>query len=327
MEEFEIIDIHIHLAPTKEKERIYYPFSGRRDQDRWSTPERMIEYMDRNNVLKSAFMILVPRLHRGYLSEKAKIWELPEEERQEWKENIRQQLGPIIREINEWGCSIGRKFPRLLPFIFISDDLAGSEAIVEEVALRASQGAKGIKMHPGMFHHYPDDEIFWPMYEKCQELGMPILSDSGPWPTSNIVLMYPSYLGYEPCENERNYGEPKNWVKVLEAFPNLTLIMAHLGSAWWDERVELAQKYPNVYFDTSQGFSAPDQLPFIPRRSLAEEDALRILRKIGVDRIMFGTDMPALALQPQIDQMLRLRLTDEEKRMILSGNAKRILKI
>ncbi len=42
---------------------------------------------------------------------------------------------------------------------------------------------------------------------------------------------------------------------------------------------------------------------------------------------MFGTDLPALAPQPQIEQMMRLPFTEDEKRMIFSENAKRILNI
>ena len=232
-----------------------------------------------------------------------------------------------MRDMNEWGCGVGHRFPRLLPFIGMSDDLGSPEAMAEEVALRASQGAMGVKMHPGQFSYYANDEAFWPMYAKCQELGLPIMSDSGPWPHSHLVFMYPNPLGYKLYEDLKDYAEPKNWAKVLEAFPKLTVTLAHLGSAWWDERVELAQKYPNVYFDTSQGFSAPDQLPVVGRRSLAEEDVVRIFRKIGVERIMFGTDLPGIPLQPQLEQILRLPFTDEEKRMILSENAKRILKI
>jgi len=327
MEDFEIIDMHVHLCRTEDEEREYFPLPGRRERDRWATPERAIEYMDRNNISQTAFMILVPRQYRGPLYEKAKLDGLPESQRRKEKERIAGQIGPIMRKMNEWGCGVGRRLPRLLPFIGMSDDLGGPEAMAEEVALRASQGAKGVKVHPGQFSHYPDDEAFWPMYEKCQELGLPILADSGPWPHSHLVFMYPNPLGYKLHEDEKNYAEPKNWAKVLEAFPKLTVILAHLGSAWWDERVELAQKYANVYFDTSQGFAAPDQLPVVARRGLAEEDAVRVFRKIGVERIMFGTDMPGIPLQPQLEQILRLPCTDGEKRMILAENARRILRI
>ncbi len=327
MEDFEIIDMHIHLCRTEEEEREYFPLPGRRQRDRWATPEKFIEHMDRNNISRAAFMILVPRQQRGPLYEKAKLDELPEGQRRKEKERIAGQIGPIMREMNEWGCGVGRRLPRLLPFIGMSDDLGSPEAIAEEVALRASQGAKGIKMHPGQFSYYPNDEVFWPAYEKCQELGLPILADSGPWPHSHLVYMYPNPLGYKLAESEKDYAEPKNWAKVLEAFPKLTVILAHLGSAWWDERVELAQRYPNVYFDTSQGFAAPDQLPVVARRGLAEEDVVRVFRKIGVERIVFGTDMPGIPLQPQLEQILRLPFTDEEKRMILAENAKRILRV
>ena len=326
MDDFEIIDAHIHLTRDLEEERNYFPFPGRRARDRWATPERVIEYMDRNGISAMAFMILIPRQFRAPLFEKTKLMELPEEQRRKEAKRISQQIASLVREMNEWGCGVGQRFPRLLPFIGMSNDLGGAEA-VEEVELRASQGARGIKLHPGQFSHFPDDDELWPMYQKCQELGLPILADSGPWSHSHVMTVYPNPLGSQMHQAHIEYAEPKNFARVLEAFPRLTLILAHLGSAWWDERVELAQKYPNVYFDTSQGFSAPDRIPVVPHRSLAEEDAVRIFRKIGVERIIFGTDFPGIAPQPQLEQLLRLPLSDEEKRMILSENAKRILHI
>ncbi len=327
MEDFEIIDVHNHLCRNAEEEREYFPIPGRRAHDRWATPERAIEYMDRNGITAMAFMILVPRQKRGPLYQKAKLGELPEEQRAEERKKLSGQIGMIMREMNEWGCHIGRQFPRLLPFIGMSDDLGSAEEIAAEVALRAEQGARGIKMHPGQFSCFPDNEVLWPMYEKCQELGLPVLSDSGPWPHTHLMMMYPNPLGFKLHEPNPNYAEPKNFARVLEDFPKLTLIMAHLGSAWWDERAEMAQQYPNLFFDTSQGFAAPDQIPVVAHRSLAEEDAVRIFRKIGIERIMYGSDFPGIAPQPQLEQLMRLPLTDEEKRMILAENARRILKI
>jgi predicted TIM-barrel fold metal-dependent hydrolase len=327
MDEFEIIDAHIHLCRDLDEERNYFPIPGLRARDRWATPERAIEYMDRNGISKMAFMILIPRQFRAPLFEKAKVMQLPEEQRDKERKRLGQQIAPLMREMNEWGCGVGRRFPRLLPFIGMSNDFGGPEDMVAEVELRASQGAKGVKLHPGQFSHFPDDEELWPMYAKCQELGLPVLADSGPWPHSHLMLMYPNPLGFKLHEPHVDYAEPRNFARVLEAFPRLTLILAHLGSAWWDERVELAQRYPNVYFDTSQGFSAPDRIPVVAHRGLAEEDAVRIFRKIGVERIMFATDFPGIAPQPQLEQILRMPLTDEEKRMLLSENAKRIIHI
>jgi len=327
MSDFEIIDAHIHLARTVEEESNYWLFLGRRTCDRYGTPERAIEYMDRSGISKMAFMTLIPRQFRGPLAEKAKLLELPEEQRRKEEKRIGEQVAPIMREINEWGCKVGQRFSRLIPFSCVSKELGDAKAMVDEVVLRAGQGAKGIKLHPGIFSFFPDDEELWPMYEKCQELGLPVLADSGPWSVSHVLIEYPSPVGVPGSQEGIQYAEPKNFARVLEVFPRLTVILAHLGSAWWDERVELAHKYPNVYFDTSQGFSAADRVPHSPHRGLAEEDVVRVFRKIGVERIMFGTDFPALPPQPQLEQLLRIPLTDEEKRMILSENAKRILYI
>jgi predicted TIM-barrel fold metal-dependent hydrolase len=323
--DFEIIDTHAHLAQTAEEEGDYWIVPGRRARDRSNTPDRVVSYMDRNGISNMVFLVLIPRQYRACLVDKAKLPALPEGQKQKERKRISQQIAPLMRKYNEWGCEVGRRFPRLLPFVCLSNDLGGAEAMVEELVLRVGQGAKGVKLHPGMFSFFPDDEEMWPIYEKCQELGLPVLADSGPFPFSHVLTVYP--LWYQMSPAHVDYGQPKNFARVLEAFPRLTYILAHLGSAWWDERVELAQKYPNVVFDTAQGFSAPDRIPVCPHRSLAEEDTVRIMRKIGVERIMFGTDSPAIAPQPQLEQILRLPLSDEEKKLILSENAKRILHI
>lgn len=325
MENFEIIDAHVHLVRTVEEEAGYYLVPGRRDINRYGNPEKAIQFMDSMGISKMVFLILIPRQDRGPLNLKGRLRDLPEEQRQKEEEKISQQIAPLMRALNEWGCEAGKRFPRLCPFICISDDLGGAKAMVDEVVLRAGQGAKGVKLHPGIFSFYPTDEQYWPLYEKCQELGLPIVSDSGPYPHSPVLAAFPMPIIEKNIEQPADYGEPKNFAKVLEAFPHLTLVLAHLGSAWWDERIELAQKYPNVFFDTAQAFSATDMLPVTPRRSLAEEDAVRVMRKIGVGRIMFGTDFPAVPTQPQLEQILRLSLTDEEKQSLLSENAKRIL--
>jgi len=327
MTEFEIIDIHVHLARTLEEESKWWLSPGRRACDRLGTPERAIEYMKRVGVSKMAIMTLIPRQYRGPLAEKAKLASLPAKQRREAEVKVGEQVAPKMREINEWGCGVGKRFPQLLPFSCISPELGGAKGMVKEVELRASQGAKGFKLHPGMFSFFPDDEVMFPAYEKCQELELPVLADSGTWPSPHVLVEFPSPIAVVAQQAVVDYCEPKNWDKVAKAFPKLIIILAHLGSAWWDERVELAQKYPNVYFDTSQGFSAPDRVPHVAHRGLAEADVPRIFRKIGIDRILLGTDCMALEPQPQLEQILRLPLTDEEKQKILAGNAKCVLRL
>lgn len=322
MKDFEIIDCHIHLSPTLEQEVGYYPYPGRRDRDRWAYPEKANAYMDQTGISKMGFMILIPRQFRAPLLEKGRLMALRGTERHQALKKVSAEIVALQKKYNAWGCEVGRQNLRLIPFITITNDFGDEKAIVKELELRVKQGTKGVKLHPGIYSFMPDDEVLFPMYEKCQELGLPVLSDSAPYPHTHEVQVYP--LRYTPPKPRTEYGEPVNFEPVLKAFPRLKLILAHLGAAWWDERVELAQKYPNVLFDTSQGFLAPDRIPLNPHRGLAEEDAPRIFRKIGVKRVLFGTDFPAIAPMPQLEQILRMRLTDKEKQAILADNAKRV---
>ena len=325
MIDFEIIDVHAHLARTREEEENYFQVPGRRACDRYATPDRVMTYMDRVGISKMAFLTLIPRQFRGPLVEKARLSGLPEMERRKKEAALGAEVAPIMREFNQWGCEVGKRFPRLLPFSCISKELGDADAMAQEVALRADQGVRGIKMHPGMFSFFPDDAALFPAYEKCQELGLPILADSGPWPAPHVLVQFPSPVITSHSEYMVDYGEPVNWAPVAEAFPQLTIILAHIGAAWWDERIVLAEKYPNIFFDTSQGFASPDRIPYCSHRSLAEEDVVRIFRKIGVERIMFGTDFPSLDPQLQWEQLLRLPFSDAEKKMLFADNAKRIL--
>ena len=81
MTDFELIDAHAHLVRNIEEEENYFLFPGRRRCDRHATPERALEYMDRTGISKMVFLNLVPRQFRGPLVEKAKIQDLPENER------------------------------------------------------------------------------------------------------------------------------------------------------------------------------------------------------------------------------------------------------
>lgn len=316
MSDYEIIDAHVHLHRTLLQEKQSFPIAGRRDRDRWGNVDSVIAYMDREGVSKIVCLNLFPTepVRKSLLSKLPA--NLSATERKATEQGVEKELTERLRRHNEWICEVGRQNSRIVPGIGMQK-LFAPQQMVEELVLRVSQGAKAVKLLPGMFMHYPDDRAFWPLYEKCQELGIPVTSDTGT-------------LGADSCGG-LCYGQPIRFTQVLESFPRLKLVMCHLGSAFWDERVELAERYPNLSFDISGGFNPPEHTmhdsPLVARdgpRAIAEEDAVRVMRRVGIKRIMFGTDGPARMLQPSLEQILRLDLTEDERRMILAENAKRI---
>ena len=141
MNDFEIIDVHTHLARNQEEEANYFLVPGRRACDRFGTPDRAIEYMDRAGISKMAFMTLIPRQFRGPLLEKTMLPGLPKKDRLEKEKSIGEKVAPLMREFNQWGCEVGKRLPRLLPFSCISKEFGDADAIAKEVELYADQGA------------------------------------------------------------------------------------------------------------------------------------------------------------------------------------------
>jgi predicted TIM-barrel fold metal-dependent hydrolase len=317
--DFEIVDAHVHLYRDIEKEKQALPIPGRRDRDRWGNADSIVPYMDREGVSTVVGLNFYPTGVMRRVLRSRIPGELTRTEREDAERAVERDLAAGVRRQNEWLCTLANRTGRILAGIGVQK-LLSPEELVEEVELRAGQGARTVKMIPGWFHEYPNDRAFWPMYQRCAELGLAITSDTG---TVGLGV-HSSHPGEH---NPICYGEPVHFQEVLEAFPKLTLVMCHFASAFWDQRVALARRYPNLVFDISGGFAAPHLDARDGDRALVEEDAVRVMRKVGVERMMFGSDGPHVMLQPYLEQFLRLDLTDNERQLILADNAKRIYRI
>ena len=58
---------------------------------------------------------------------------------------------------------------------------------------------------------------------------------------------------------------------------------------------------------------------------LSSDDAVRIIRCFGTDRVLFGTDSPWSSQADTLQAVRALPLTEEEKAAILYGNAAGLL--
>ena len=107
----------------------------------------------------------------------------------------------------------------------------------------------------------------------------------------------------------------------------LRFIMAHAASAFWDERVIVAQRFPDVYFDLAGGFQSPSQHARDAHRACPVEDAVRLLRALGTHRVCWASDAPGDEAGPQLRNFMRIPLTDEERERILAKNAREFVGI
>lgn len=115
------------------------------------------------------------------------------------------------------------------------------------------------------------------------------------------------------------HSEPKECESLGNKVPEATLIMAHMGNTLlakgdWNRAIMAAERTPNLYLDIS---GSPINVPFI-------EEACE---RVGANRILFGSDLPLFDARLQIAKVLDADISDDERRLILGGNAKRIAKL
>ncbi|MGM9680796.1 MAG: amidohydrolase family protein [Eubacteriales bacterium] len=157
-------------------------------------------------------------------------------------------------------------------------------------------GLSGVKIHPDIQRVSIDDPRILRLCEKI-EGRMPINFHMG-----------------DPRE-EFTYSRPEKLVEVLKRFPKLTVIASHLGGySCWDKVADWYAPYENVLFDTS---SAVEYLP--------SDQAVKLIRTLGVHRTFFGTDYPIRTQKEGMAVFNRLELSDEEKMAILWVNIHRLL--
>lgn len=97
-------------------------------------------------------------------------------------------------------------------------------------------GLKGLKLGPVYQHFDPRDRKHWPLFKVCERLGLPIMWHQG--------TTFPS-------QARLAWGLPLQLEDIAMAFPELKMIIAHLGHPWEQDMVALIRKCPNVYTDIS----------------------------------------------------------------------------
>ncbi len=140
----------------------------------------------------------------------------------------------------------------------------------------------------------PNDAIYYPIYTKCVELGLPITINTGiPGPPVPGECQHPMHLD-----------------KVCLYFPELKLVMAHGADPWWNEACRLMLKYPNLYMMTSA---------YLPKYFPPE--LIHFMNTRGQGKVIFASDHPAIQMERCLKEAMQLDLRDGVLDKFLYSNA------
>lgn len=202
-----------------------------------------------------------------------------------------------VGSLNQWVKSVCGNglipFGAVHPFM---DDLEG------ELDRLKAWGFKGVKMMPLLQEVFPDDP-------RCGRLYEAIID-------RNMILV--THAGRDPLERREVFGTPERFARTIESYPDLKLVLAHLGGLrmYDDVRRYLLTDGKNAYFDTAY-------VSFY----LKEEEMADLIKDIGCDRVLFGSDYPWEDPGGAMEIIRSLDLSDSEKEKILSKTASDLLGI
>ena len=165
-------------------------------------------------------------------------------------------------------------------------------------------GFVGAHFYPHWFRMPPDSALCYPIYSRCEELGIPIMMQVG----QNLI--------YQKDVRLPSVAKPILLDQVAIDFPNLVLIGIHIGVPWTDEMIAMAWKHENVYIGIDA--YAPKHLP---------ASLKHYMNSYGSHKVMFGTDWPVIDPERAVSEIHEHALRPESLEKIMRGNAVKVFRL
>lgn len=267
-----IIDCHIHAGelgrhyPEWWVAELYRGWGGVREwtkeMDNMSAGERFVYQMD---ALGIDMMCIMTSDHRRVYAD---------------------ALGPFTP--NEYLQEVKQVAPERFALTCSVDPLRDLYGSLQELERCAKEwGITACKLYPTYDHFDPRDERLYPVYEKLIELD----------------LLMQIHMGWTPCHNApMKYQQPYLLDDVCRRYPQLKIVVAHMGWPWVDECMALAARWENVHADIA--YWAWFDPEFVYR------NVTRYGRLCGYDKLLYGSENSHTHLGPGM--MLSLNKTAEK---------------
>lgn len=201
--------------------------------------------------------------------------------------------------LTTWAMDLADRVPALVPGgTFFPEP--GVAAYTEAALVR---GAEVFKVHVPVGGFDPNDPLLdgvWPQLVAAR---------------TPVVI----HIGSAPMPHPE--AGPRALRRLLERFPTLVAVVAHLGMHEYEAFIELAERYPDTHLDTAVVFT-----PFNEEREPLPAHLHDRVRALG-HKIVLGSDFPSIPhdYATQIASLVQLDFGDDWLRAVMHDNGARLL--
>jgi uncharacterized protein len=194
---------------------------------------------------------------------------------------FKDQRGDIPGNLNDVAAALVKANPdKLIGFMALHPFDDNLEDEFERC--RVDLGMKGIKLGANYQNFDPLEPRALKIYDLAQRYGLPILFHQGTSPVRFAPIIY---------------SHPLKMDEIAMRYPNLKIIMAHMGHPWTVDTAVVIRKHPNLFADVSALFYRPYTL----YEAMIKATEWNVLHKI-----MLGSDFPVATTEETMNGMRKV---------------------
>ena len=189
---------------------------------------------------------------------------------------------------NDFIIDLVRRHPdRLFGFGTI---MPQADDALDELARIRDEGLSGLKLHPSLHgYHVADHGLLDPVFEKCAELGMPVLINA----------------------LDDAFCAPLAIEEVAKHYPTVPTIIAHMGAVWnVPEAIIVAERNPHIYLETSATLIS---------------DVRRAYARLGPEQILLGSEWPGSDFDLERMKIAKAIPDEADRALVEGGNMAKLL--
>lgn len=175
----------------------------------------------------------------------------------------------------------------------------------------SNKSFSAIKLYPGYVKFYPYEKKCDPIYKLAMKYDVPVIFHSGDPAFSSAPVKYchPIHLDGTACR-----------------FPDLKIVISHLGFPWFTDTMEVVLKNPNVYTDISGLFSGEKSSYKENMKSELRHQIENIFYFGAESKVFFGTDYSLVSYDEYIKFAEKIKISKTDLNKLFYENAKKIYK-